>query len=122
ALVIGIGAVMALAQTGPTRDLLRKVRPSGEGPSAEERARSWFEVTFFGKSPSRRVVTRVSGGDPGYTEASKMAAESALCPALDRDKLPPRTGVLTPAAAMGEALIERLTRAGIRFEVLESSD
>ena len=30
--------------------------------------------------------------------------------------------VLTPAAAMGEVLIDRLVQAGIRFEVLETSD
>ncbi|AUX43062.1 saccharopine dehydrogenase [Sorangium cellulosum] len=117
--IAGIGAVAALAKVGPTRELLRKVRAPGEGPSAEERARSWFQVTFEGKSATRRVVTRVSGGDPGYSETAKMVAESALCMALDRDRLPARAGVLTPAVAMGERLIERLQAAGIRFELLE---
>jgi short subunit dehydrogenase-like uncharacterized protein len=121
ALVGGVGALIALAQIGPVRELLRKVRPSGEGPSAEERSRSWFEVTFHATTSSQRVVTRVSGGDPGYDETAKMVAESALCLSLDRDKLPPRSGVLTPAEAMGETLIERLKQAGIRFEVLEAS-
>ncbi|WP_437683072.1 saccharopine dehydrogenase family protein [Sorangium sp. So ce131] len=115
----GIGAVAALAKVGPTRELLRKVRAPGEGPSAQERARSWFQVTFEGKSATRRVVTRVSGGDPGYSETAKMVAESALCMALDHDRLPARAGVLTPAVAMGERLIERLQAAGIRFELLE---
>jgi short subunit dehydrogenase-like uncharacterized protein len=121
ALVGGAGALIALAQIGPARALLRKVRASGEGPSAEERSRSWFEVTFHGTASSQRVVTRVSGGDPGYDETAKIVAESALCLALDRDKLPPRSGVLTPAEAMGETLTERLKQAGIRFEVLEAS-
>ncbi|WP_433936946.1 trans-acting enoyl reductase family protein [Sorangium cellulosum] len=117
--IAGFGAVAALAKVGPTRELLRKVRSPGEGPSAEERARSWFQVTFEGKSASRRVVTRVSGGDPGYSETAKMVAESALCMAFDRERLPARAGVLTPAVAMGERLIERLQAAGIRFELLE---
>ncbi|WP_437932036.1 saccharopine dehydrogenase NADP-binding domain-containing protein [Sorangium sp. So ce291] len=117
--IAGFGAVAVLAKVGPTRELLRKVRSPGEGPSAEERARSWFQVTFQGKSGSRKVVTRVSGGDPGYSETAKMVAESALCMALDRDRLPARAGVLTPAVAMGERLIERLQAAGIRFELLE---
>jgi hypothetical protein len=108
ALVGGVGGLIALSQIGPARELLRKVRPSGEGPSAEERSRSWFEVTFHGTTSSQRIVTRVSGGDPGYDETAKMVSESALCLALDRDKLPPRSGVLTPAEAMGETLIERL--------------
>ncbi|WP_437492962.1 saccharopine dehydrogenase NADP-binding domain-containing protein [Sorangium sp. So ce1014] len=117
--IAGFGAVAALAKVGPARELLRKVRSPGEGPSAEERARSWFQVTFQGKSASRRVVTRVSGGDPGYSETAKMVAESALCMAFDRERLPARAGVLTPAVAMGERLIERLQAAGIRFELLE---
>ncbi|KYF78911.1 saccharopine dehydrogenase [Sorangium cellulosum] len=117
--IAGLGAVAALAKVGPTRELLRKVRSPGEGPSAEERARGWFQVTFEGKSASRRVVTRVSGGDPGYSETAKMVAESALCMAFDRERLPARAGVLTPAVAMGERLIERLQAAGIRFELLE---
>jgi short subunit dehydrogenase-like uncharacterized protein len=115
----GIGAVIALAQLRPTRDLLRRLRPSGEGPSAEERARSWFQVTFRGHAASRQVVTRVSGGDPGYSETAKMVAEAALCLALDRSRLPDRAGALTPAVAMGDVLIERLQQAEIRFELLE---
>ncbi|HSN98603.1 MAG TPA: saccharopine dehydrogenase NADP-binding domain-containing protein [Candidatus Nanopelagicales bacterium] len=117
--IAGIGAIAALAQLGPTRDLLRRVRPAGEGPSPEERARHWFQVTFRGQASSRQVVTRVSGGDPGYSETSKMVAESALCLALDRERLPDRTGVLTPAVAMGDLLINRLQQVGIRFELLE---
>ncbi len=116
---VAMGAVVGLSQFGPTRALLSRLRPSGEGPSASQRARSWFQVTFRGEASSRRVLTRVSGGDPGYGETSKMVAESALCLAFDKDKLPPHVGVLTPAVAMGDALITRLQAAGIRFELLE---
>jgi short subunit dehydrogenase-like uncharacterized protein len=120
-LVVGVGAVVALAQLPPARELLRKVRGSGEGPSEAERAAGFFEVTFFGDSGSHHVVTRVSGGDPGYTETAKMVAESALCLAFDGDRLSSPGGVLTPAVAMGGVLIERLKKAGIRFEVTEKS-
>jgi short subunit dehydrogenase-like uncharacterized protein len=44
-----------------------------------------------------------------------MLAESALC--LAHDELPQRGGQLTPAVAMGQALIDRLSRAGIEFRV-----
>ena len=115
----GVGAVVALAQLGPTRALLRKVRPSGDGPSAETRARGRFEVTFIATTPEDRMVSRVSGGDPGYAETAKMVSEAALCLALDRKKLPSTSGVLTPAVAMGEPLLARLQSAGIRFEVVE---
>jgi short subunit dehydrogenase-like uncharacterized protein len=47
-----------------------------------------------------------------------MLGESALALAFD-DHLPSRGGgQLTPALALGQPLIDRLQRAGIRFEVL----
>ncbi len=112
---VAIGGVATLAQLGPTRDLLLKVRSRGEGPSAEQRAKSWFTVTFLAEGGGQRVTTEVAGGDPGYSETAKMLSESALCLALDRPKTPPRFGVITPAAAMGAPLIERLQAAGISF-------
>jgi short subunit dehydrogenase-like uncharacterized protein len=73
-------------------------------------------VRFVGEGGGRRVVTEVSGGDPGYGETAKMLAESALCLAMD--DLPPTRGQVTPAAAMGEALLKRLDAAGLSFTVL----
>lgn len=90
----------------------------GEGPTVNERSDSWFKLRLVGSGGGRRVVTEVSGGDPGYGETAKMLAESGMC--LARDELPERAGQLTPAVAMGDALIERLQRAGIAFDVLES--
>jgi short subunit dehydrogenase-like uncharacterized protein len=117
-LAAGAGTVIGLAQLPPTRKLmLRVAKASGEGPSAEQRAKAWFKVRFLGQSNGRRVITQVSGGDPGYGETSKMLGESALC--LAHDQLPQTAGQVTPAVAMGEALIGRLQRAGIRFEVTE---
>jgi len=113
----GTVAVVALAQLPPTRNALLKLKNPGEGPSPEQRARSSFRVRFVGESGVTRVITQVSGGDPGYGETSKMLAESALC--LAQDQLPQLAGQLTPAVAMGQALIDRLERAGIAFQVLE---
>jgi short subunit dehydrogenase-like uncharacterized protein len=113
---LGLVAVAGLAQVPPARRaLLDRVKP-GEGPSAVKRAKSWFTVTFVGTGGGQRVVTRVSGGDPGYDETAKMLAESALCLAFD--ELPETAGQVTTAAAMGDALIDRLRKAGIGFEVL----
>jgi short subunit dehydrogenase-like uncharacterized protein len=92
------------------------LKSPGEGPSPEQRAKNWFRVRFAGEGGGKRVVTEVSGGDPGYGETSKMLAESALC--LAHDELPERSGQLTPAVAMGQSLIDRLMRAGIQFRVL----
>jgi saccharopine dehydrogenase (NAD+, L-glutamate forming) len=117
--VMGVGALFALAQLGPTRKLLLDRLQPGDGPSPEQRARGWFKVRFVGEGGGRRVVTEVSGGEPGYDETSKMLAESALCLALD--DLPPTAGQVTTAQAMGGALIDRLRRAGMGFAVLDQT-
>jgi short subunit dehydrogenase-like uncharacterized protein len=117
-LAAGAGAGVALAQLPPTRKLLLKIKDPGEGPTPEQRAKAWFRVRFEAETGSGvRLHTQVSGGDPGYGETSKMLAESALC--LAHDELPERAGQLTPAVAMGPALIERLQRAGIEFRVAD---
>jgi short subunit dehydrogenase-like uncharacterized protein len=114
----GVGAALVLAQLPPTRKLLLKAsRSPGEGPSEEVRAKSWFKVTFVGEGGGRRVVTEVAGGDPGYGETAKMLAESGLCLAFD--DLPQSAGQVTTAEAMGDALLDRVQKAGISFNVLD---
>jgi short subunit dehydrogenase-like uncharacterized protein len=93
--------------------------PQGDGPSKEKRAGCWFRVRFHGEGGGKRVVCEVSGGDPGYSETSKMLAESGLC--LANDELPETAGQVTTAQAMGAALTERIKRAGIDFKVLEAA-
>jgi len=118
---VGAGALFALAQLGPTRRMLLSLKQPGDGPTPEERARNHFSVTFVGSAPGARVVTRVSGGDPGYGDTAKMIGEAALCLADDRDRLPDRAGVLTPILAMGDALLPRIRGAGISVEVVQRS-
>jgi short subunit dehydrogenase-like uncharacterized protein len=119
AIAAGVGTGFALAQLPPTRKLLLKMKAPGEGPSQEKRDRSFFKIVFVGEGGGKRVVTEVSGGDPGYSETSKMLAESGLCLAFD--ELPPTAGQLTTAVAKGDALLARLQAAGIAFRVLETS-
>jgi len=114
--VAGLGAIVAAAQVPPARRALLSRVPAGDGPSPARRARSWFTVTFTGTGGGQHVRTRVSGGDPGYDETAKMLGESALCLAFD--DLPASAGQVTTATAMGGALIDRLQKAGVRFEVL----
>ncbi|WP_031153778.1 saccharopine dehydrogenase family protein [Streptomyces xanthophaeus] len=113
-----LGATVALAQFPPARRLLMNRWEPGQGPDAERRARSWFTLRFVGEGGGRRVFTEVSGGDPGYGETAKMLAESALC--LAYDPVPEAGGQLTTAVAMGDALLDRLQRAGITFRVAHS--
>ena len=81
--VAGVASLFTLAQIPPARDFLLGRMESGEGPSAAEREKGWFKVTFVGKAGGQKVMTEVSGGDPGYGETSKMLAESAMCLAID---------------------------------------
>ena len=115
--VAGAGALAVLAQLPPTRAALLRLRTPGDGPSERRRAESWFRVRFVAsaRTPdgSLPVVTEVAGGDPGYDGTATMLAESALC--LVRDDLPELSGQLTPAQAMGDALVARLQRVGITF-------
>ncbi len=116
--VAGVGSLFALAQIPPARNFLLGRMESGQGPSPAEREKSWFKVRFVGKAGAQKVVTEVSGGDPGYGETSKMLAEAALC--LAHDDLPESAGQVTTAVAMGRALIDRLDRQGIGFRTIES--
>jgi short subunit dehydrogenase-like uncharacterized protein len=76
-------------------------------------------VRFVGVGGGQRVVTSLSGGDPGYDETSKMLAEAAMCLALDSE-LPDVAGQVTTAVAMGDALTRRLAAAGLEFSLVRS--
>jgi short subunit dehydrogenase-like uncharacterized protein len=115
-----VGLLFTAAQVPPLRSLLLSRLQPGDGPSPEQRAKSWFNVRFVGRGGGKQVITEVAGGDPGYDETAKMLGESALCLALD--DLPTTAGQTTTAAAMGPALRERLTRAGMTFATLSTDD
>jgi short subunit dehydrogenase-like uncharacterized protein len=119
---LGVGAAGAfvLAQLPPTRQALLRLRPAGSGPSERQRAEAWFRVRLVGEGGGRRVVTEVSGGDPGYGETSRMLAESALCLAVD--DLPETSGQVTTAVAMGAVLRRRLEDVGIGFRVVADGE
>ncbi|WP_110183105.1 saccharopine dehydrogenase family protein [Nocardioides solisilvae] len=119
---VAVGALAAVAQLPLLRRQLLARVPQGVGPDPARRDRAWFTVDFVGEtvpvdgSEPQRVHTRVSGGDPGYTETAKMLAEAALSLLLDDN--PPTSGQVTTAQAMGEHLTRRLQDVGIRFEVV----
>ncbi|MGK5675362.1 saccharopine dehydrogenase family protein [Micromonospora sp. URMC 106] len=113
----GLGGLVALVRLPPTRRWLLGRLASGQGPTPQQRAKSWFRVRFLGTGGGRRVLTEVAGGDPGYDETAKMLAESALC--LATDDLPATSGQVTPVTAMGDALLDRLVKAGMTFRVLD---
>jgi short subunit dehydrogenase-like uncharacterized protein len=118
--IAGLGLLAFAAQIPPARTAILSRIKTGEGPSEQRRAKSWFKARFVGEGGGKRVVTEVSGGDPGYDETAKMLGECALSLALDT--LPETSGQVTTAAAMGPALRQRLVAAGIKFEILNVED
>lgn len=120
ALAGGLGALVGGLTFPPTRKLLDRLLPDpGEGPSEEARRNGFFKMEVHTRTASgARYVAKVAAkGDPGYNATAVMMGEAALCLALDRDKLPDRAGVLTPASAMDGALVDRLRAAGMTLDV-----
>ena len=120
AVAAGTGALVGGMAFGPTRAVLDHFLPSpGEGPSEKTQRTGFFRIDVHTRTSSgRRYVCRISApGDPGYAATAVMLGQSALCLAQDGDRLPERAGVLTPATAMGDALVDRLRAAGHTYEV-----
>ena len=96
--------------------LIERVLPKpGTGPSERTRESGHYTVeTYTTTTTGARYRTTMSQkGDPGYKATSVLLGESGLALALDRDRLSDLLGVLTPAAAMGDALLARFPAAGV---------
>ncbi len=88
----------------------------GDGPTEKQRQAGRFSARVVGRCGDNTLALDVVGqGDPGYLATSRMLAQTAL--SLACDDLPEMSGVLTPGAFMGDALLRRLPRVGIRFDV-----
>ena len=99
----------------PRRVVERIVPKPGTGPSAASRERGYYGIeTYTTTTTGARYVARMEQrGDPAYKATSVLLGESALALAFDRDTLSDLRGVLTPAAAMGDALLVRFPGAGV---------
>lgn len=119
---LGLGAFVAAASIGPMRNLLAKyVLPKpGEGPTQEQQETGMFDLRFYATlSDGTQQVVQVTGDkDPGYGSTAKMLSEAALCLAKDTEGL--SGGMWTPAAAMGDALMKRLSDyAGVEVKEMK---
>ncbi|MEN4474684.1 trans-acting enoyl reductase family protein [Mycolicibacterium cosmeticum] len=99
--------------------VLERITPKpGSGPSARTRDKGHYRIETYTTTSSgaryRAVIAQQ--GDPGYKATAVLLGESGLALALDRDRLSDLRGVLTPAAAMGDALLTRLPAAGVTLE------
>ncbi|MBW0015983.1 MAG: saccharopine dehydrogenase NADP-binding domain-containing protein [Mycobacterium sp.] len=119
------GAAVAMTAVGSRyfrllpRGVMERIAPkSGTGPSEKTRERGYYRTeTYTTTTTGARYVARMEQrGDPGYKATSVLLGESGLALALDRDRLSDLRGVLTPAAAMGDALLARFPAAGVSLE------
>lgn len=98
----------------------------GEGPSEEQMNKGMFQFQFKGKGVCPNGQTRVTmggvscvAGDPGYSQTGKMVCEAALC--LLKEDTPAVYGCVTPAAALGKPLRDRLGVRDFDFVVAPST-
>jgi short subunit dehydrogenase-like uncharacterized protein len=87
--------------------------PSDTGYNAGSRGYYKVETYTTTTRGARYVATMTQQGDPGYAATAAMVGESAITLACQRDRLSDRMGVLTPVAAMGDALLAGLPAAGV---------
>jgi saccharopine dehydrogenase (NAD+, L-lysine-forming) len=101
------------------RGLIERVLPKpGTGPSEKARENGHYTVETYTTTTTgaRYRATMSQQGDPGYKATSVLLGECGLALALDRDALSDLHGVLTPAAALGDALLARFPAAGVSLE------
>lgn len=116
-----LGGVALGLSLAPTRAVLDRVLPApGQGPSREQRARGAFtmEITAETGSGARYRTTVGAELDPGYDGTAVMLGQSGLALAAGEGT---GSGVLTPATALGEVLVQRLRAHGftLHTELLE---
>ena len=103
---------MAALSIGPARAVISRFLPDpGEGPGPEAREKGGFRIEFRSTTGDGEVYAAevIGKGDPGYAATSRMLSEAGLCLAGTEGP----GGVLTPASAMGDALVERLRNVGM---------
>jgi short subunit dehydrogenase-like uncharacterized protein len=117
----GLGALAVGLSTPGLRRVVDRLLPApGEGPSEESRSAGWFRMRTVTTTEdgSRYAATVAASGDPGYAATSVMLGQSALVLlASRRAGRPGEGGVLTPAVALGDDLVEALIRQDFTLEV-----
>ncbi|XP_050069983.1 saccharopine dehydrogenase-like oxidoreductase [Anopheles maculipalpis] len=112
---------------------------SHEGPSEKSMENAQFAIYFRGEGwdkdeklleptdqfkspPTKKIVTKVSGTNPGYGATCVALILSALTILRESDKMPGTGGVYPPGAAYAKtSLIEQLSKNGFKFEVIKPS-
>ncbi|HET8888007.1 MAG TPA: saccharopine dehydrogenase NADP-binding domain-containing protein [Candidatus Angelobacter sp.] len=124
-MLAALGMLQATLKSSLGRRFLTRLAPRpGQGPSQKTMDNGFFRCDLVGiAADGRKVYGIVSDkGDPGNRATVKFLCEAALSLALNADQLPggpKRGGLLTPATGLGDVLVERLRRAGMRLETAD---
>ncbi len=122
AAAFGMGLMQsAMRIPGAARALAAIAPAPGDGPSEDAMDGGFFECRALGiADDGTKGWALIEGeGDPGNRATVKFVSESALALAVNRDALPGgrnRAGLLTPATAFGDVLVQRLRRRGVTIE------
>ncbi|KAF9184268.1 hypothetical protein BGZ51_003466 [Haplosporangium sp. Z 767] len=134
---IGMGIGGAALTVGPIRRFIQnRILPApGTGPSDESIAKGHFTIKVVGESSLPENVTGddtqnagpikaiavIEGTEPGYSETCRYLVEGAMCLVQNEDRVRSENkitgGVLTPAHAFGQVLIDRLHKQNVRLTV-----
>lgn len=141
-LVVMVASVFGIfAKFSPGRYLLKKFPGffsfgvvSKQGVPRSSLAKSSFTHTIIGYGwddklddvdrqhdtpPTKKIITKISGPDPGYIATSTFLVHAAMTIIFDRQRLS-EPGVITPGACFRDTyLIDRLTKRNIKFEVVQ---
>jgi short subunit dehydrogenase-like uncharacterized protein len=95
------------------RAVVRLLPKPGTGPSEAKMDEGWFSCELVGRTATGEPVRAFikNRGDAGNRSTVKMLCESVFCLALGQST--DRGGILTPATAFGDQLVERLRAAGM---------
>jgi short subunit dehydrogenase-like uncharacterized protein len=102
------------------RGALKAISPKpGQGPSEDTMNNGWFQCDFIGVTAAgERAQATVGGqGDPGNRITVKCLCESAILLATGAADGVRTGGILTPVSGLGDALLDRLRKQGMKFGI-----
>ena len=104
----------------PRRLVERIVPKPGTGPDERTRDNGFYRVETYTTTTAgaRYRATMAQQGDFGYKATAVLLGECGLALAFDDDTLSDLRGVLTPAAAMGDALLARFPAAEVTMDTV----
>jgi short subunit dehydrogenase-like uncharacterized protein len=90
------------------------------GLGYEAKTGSTDEKTADLGAPTKRIVTTITGPEPGYVTTPICVVQAAYVLLNEQNKLPKGGGVFTPGAAFAETtLLDRLQGRDIKFSKLD---